>query len=954
MVIFSFIQLHAQTTHEETSVQELLAKASDFSAKENYTASNNALLEAANIFQKNKEWEKWYNAYYEILKNGFYARNYDDAVKLLQQGLPQLPEDQFLLQGKMQYMLGYATDAMGDIWSSLVHYEKSIANFKKTNDFSSINLVLGNIGIVCTKLGDYKKAQEYAKIAVELSKEYKNTEATYKNTKVLGDAYFYAGEFEKAQKTYKEAQRIKDPKDGTFELFEADILLQLKKYEEALSVTKRIIQITKNCLLTSSENRYMCKENLNSARELQGEIYLEMDKPKEALTRFSASLNELSPSNRSKRETGKLYIYSGDALLKLQKFDNALEMYQIALQTFFQDFKESDPTKNPPEEMWQPEIWLMEIFKNKGDCYLAKYKVTADEQWLHLATEHYQLAVNSSEFVRLNFSEKESKLLLGSYSNAFYEDLVNAKLELYALTKEVTYQEEAFRISQRANAFVLRTLLNEKQALKVAGLPKDSVALFQKFEKEIAILNWKVEVNIETATSQKELLQTKENFQNLKKTIAKNYPKFDKLRNDLEGISVRDIQKAIDPNTIFIKYFLGADTLYVFTITATDFYTDAIALPENFETVLSKYRQTLSDVAFVQNTPRMAEKKYLETAHTLYNILLEKPLQKTYKNTYTALTIVPDGILHTIPFQTLRENKSNSWTNLKHTVLKRYAVSYHYFSKMMQNSEVKTTSDGAFASFGLEFDDNAIRNLEQLIADTETTDVTTRSNVLSKLSYADDEAQQLAELMQGKSWVNAAATKNNFINHTSNASSIHLATHALVNTENPAVSALIFANTQDSIHNILRLDEIYNQTFNAEMITLSACNTGFGKYQKGEGLQSLARAFNFANIPSITATLWSIPDAASSKIMKLYYSYLKKGHPKHIALQKAQISYVEDDDISSPASRLPFYWSAWTHIGEDTSITFKQESGFSTYLIILLFVICIFIDIYVVREIRRN
>lgn len=120
------------------------------------------------------------------------------------------------------------------------------------------------------------------------------------------------------------------------------------------------------------------------------------------------------------------------------------------------------------------------------------------------------------------------------------------------------------------------------------------------------------------------------------------------------------------------------------------------------------------------------------------------------------------------------------------------------------------------------------------------------------------------------------------------------------------------------------------------MITMSACNTGFGKYQKGEGLQSLARALNFGKIPSVTVTLWSIPDASSVKIMKLYYTYLQNGHSKNSALQKAQIEYFENDEISSPASRLPFYWSTWTHIGDDASISFKQNSNFSTYLIVFL------------------
>ncbi|MEM6686660.1 MAG: CHAT domain-containing protein [Bacteroidota bacterium] len=948
MIIFSFIQLRAQTVKNDTILAEkLLEKADTYLQAGNYTASNNLAIEAAEIFRNTKKWESWCYSYNTILYNGHYTKDYDYTIELIQQGLSQLPENEYVFQGRMHYFLGFCTNAIGDIWNALSYYEKSLTYFKKANDFSWIDRTLGNISQIYTQQGDYKKAQEYAKIAISYAKENKDALTIWKNTKSLGEAYFYAREFKKAQQTFSAAQQLQDDQDGTFELFEADILFQLGNYEAAATLTKKALRLATTC----KTGTYICEDNVFGATKLLGQIYLDQQQPEKALQQFTTCLQFID-SWGDDIENGRLYILIGDAHARLQAYTTALENYQKALHSFIPSFKETDPSKNPPETLWTPDIWLMEIFKNKGDCFRAKYQSTTDTKWLHLTAEHYQLAVNSSELVRLHFSENDSKLLLGSYSNAFYEDLIYAKLELHALTKEVVYQEEAFQIAQRANAFVLRKFINEQKALQAANIPKETIAKFKQYEKELAIFNRKVKDSINYVQSLEKRIETKENFENLKKSIAKNYPKFDKLRNDLQGISVKALQARLNENTQLIKYFLGEETLYTFSITKEHFHIDQIAVPDDFETTIQQYRNALSDIDFIHNNPITAEAHYLQTASTLYNLLLKTPLQRIENKNITELTIIPDGILHTISFQALLMKPSKSWTSIANAVVKKYAIGYHYFCKMVGNTQLRTSQNKHFSAFGVAMNETTLNYMESLHPTAKKATAALR-NSLSTLTFSADEAQQLAELMQGTSWIQEEATKTNFITQAMRSKSIHLATHALVNIENPDTSSLIFTKSNDNLSNLLRLDEIYNHTFAADMITLSACNTGFGKYHKGEGLQSLARAFNFANIPSVTATLWSIPDAASAKIMKLYYTYLQDGFPKHVALQKAQISYAENDEISSPASRLPFYWSAWTHIGDATSVSFKQKKGFSSYVILLFFLVYILIDFAILKELKK-
>ncbi len=103
---------------------------------------------------------------------------------------------------------------------------------------------------------------------------------------------------------------------------------------------------------------------------------------------------------------------------------------------------------------------------------------------------------------------------------------------------------------------------------------------------------------------------------------------------------------------------------------------------------------------------------------------------------------------------------------------------------------------------------------------------------------------------------------------------------------------------------------------------------------------SLARAFNYAGVPSLVASLWSIPDNSTSKIMTLFYQNLNAGMPKDMALQQAKISYLNDDDLSSPATRLPIHWAAVIALGDMSEVSFSYGS-FWPYVITIIAVLII-------------
>jgi CHAT domain-containing protein len=127
------------------------------------------------------------------------------------------------------------------------------------------------------------------------------------------------------------------------------------------------------------------------------------------------------------------------------------------------------------------------------------------------------------------------------------------------------------------------------------------------------------------------------------------------------------------------------------------------------------------------------------------------------------------------------------------------------------------------------------------------------------------------------------------------------------------------------------------------LAVLSACNTGNGSLQRGEGVMSLARAFAFAGCPSTVVSLWSIPDESTSKVMLAFYKNLKNGDKKDIALQKAKLEYLNS---ASPQYSIPNYWGATVIIGDVEAMDFKewyQKPAFLGLAIVGLFVLLILI-----------
>ena len=145
-----------------------------------------------------------------------------------------------------------------------------------------------------------------------------------------------------------------------------------------------------------------------------------------------------------------------------------------------------------------------------------------------------------------------------------------------------------------------------------------------------------------------------------------------------------------------------------------------------------------------------------------------------------------------------------------------------------------------------------------------------------------------------------------------NFSFLHFATHGVVDESNPELSRIYLKTSTSSEDGNLYSGEIYNLELNANLVTLSACQTGLGKISKGEGVIGLSRALVYAGAKNIIVSFWSVADQSTESLMKIFYRQLLDQPDQNFgnALREAKINLIKSDAYASP-----YYWAPFILIG---------------------------------------
>ena len=197
--------------------------------------------------------------------------------------------------------------------------------------------------------------------------------------------------------------------------------------------------------------------------------------------------------------------------------------------------------------------------------------------------------------------------------------------------------------------------------------------------------------------------------------------------------------------------------------------------------------------------------------------------------------------------------------------------------------------------------------------------------------FAERTAQQLGTMLSAQVLTGRSANETTFREEASRYGILHLGTHAELNTASPMYSRLVLSKDGNELKpdddGYLHVYELYELDLHAQLAVLTACGTGSGKDDDGEGVRSLGYGFAYAGCPSLVISLWNIDEKVSAEIIANFYANLANGMPKHKALRQAKLDFLAHapDDLG-----LPYYWAGMVLVG-DVAPVVLHRNGWSAW-----------------------
>ena len=404
-----------------------------------------------------------------------------------------------------------------------------------------------------------------------------------------------------------------------------------------------------------------------------------------------------------------------------------------------------------------------------------------------------------------------------------------------------------------------------------------------------------------------------------------------------EPLGTTAAASALDPGTLMLSYSVGKDRTDLF-LSTHDGPMEVKSLPIGEEEI-RKAVTLLSSLG--RKSESLSSEPRLSALHSvagkLYNQLLGAAASNIERS--DRLLIVPDGPLFVLPWGALirslpEAELGRNWQYLIewkpiHTALSSTVYSEIKRLRAQVRNPANTIQLAAFGDpvYPTEFPDPGIQGF----ADAPLQALVKRGVVFERLPATRQEVEGIMSLYghESRSYLGLEAVEYKVKTLPRSTRIVHFATHATLDERFPLNSAVVlsipekFEEGKDN--GLLQAWEIFEQVrIDADLVVLSACESGLGKEMGGEGLIGLTRAFQYAGARSVMASLWKISDRTTAELMVRFYKHLKAGLPKDEALRAAQMELIhgpiqvknEKGEVEEIDASAPYYWAAFQIYGD--------------------------------------
>ena len=838
--------------------------------------------------------------------------------------------------------IGNLYNHFGDQQQALDYFAQALPLYHALGDRSGEAVELNNMGVVYQQLGELQKALDCFSRALPLLQAIneRSGEATTLNN--IGSLYFALGERQKALDYLTQALPVhhaaNDPAAEAVTLTNiGDIYASADERQKALAHYERALPLYR----AAGERR-------DEARLLNqiGRLYADADDLQKAVEYYTQAL----PISRAVGDrSGEASILSnvGAGFLAIGEQKEALKTYQQVLSLYQAIGDRSSAART-----------LFNIaFNARG---------TGD---LDMALTNMEAALVLLESLRAGIGSQELRASYFAGVQDYYEFYIDLLMELHKRKPADGYAGRALQASERARARSLLETLAEAGADIRAGvepaLLERERALQQdlnaKGQAQIKLLSG-AHTEAEAASLAKELEALTTEFQQVKTQIRQTSPRYAALTQP-QPLSAQEIQRQVlDADTLLLEYALGRDRSYLWAVTADSIKSYELPKRVEIEAAARELYAVLTHAGrWSSGAPGNTDKRGLfpdtaprngtaapgvPAAATRLAQMVLAPVAAQLAG--KRLIVVADGALQFIPFAALPlpAASSSGGAAYRPLITEHEVVSLPSASTLavlrreVQDRQPAAKTIAVLADPVFALTDARLTAVKGAPVRRAAVAAPTRPELrglalalpkpagasspsgggqIPRLPGTRQEAEQILALVPGASQMHVFDFAANRAAVTSPGLGayryVHLATHGFVDSQHPELSGIVLSMYDERgapQDGFLRAHEVFNLKLPAELVTLSACQTGLGQEIKGEGLVSLARGFMYAGAPRVVVSLWSVSDEATAELMTHFYRgiLVEKLRPAQ-ALQRAQAAMLNDKRYSAP-----FYWAAFTLQGE--------------------------------------
>ncbi len=805
--------------------------------------------------------------------------------------------------------VGNALDKLGKKWESLEYQNQSLPLWREVGDKAGEAASLNNIGNIYRDLGAYEKAIETSEKALSLFEEANDLDGKIDSLNNLGYAHYNLGDKDKTLLYYKES--LSKSIEANNKTAEADslnnigyVLYSLNDFQSALKNFKKAIEIRERTALESGKAPILVNIGL---------VYNGLGEPEKAI-QYAEQALKLSETLNNK------YIEKS-VFFALALFNRDLGKFEQA---------------------------ITQIKKSIDIIELSRKEIESNQ-------------------IRLSFSASVRNI---------YELYIDLLMELDKKNPLLGYKTKALEAFEQARARSFLELLKQPRnqiEKKVDPKLKEQEKQIEKElnnkTAELLQLRKSLEVQKQINTLDKEIEVLKEKLEQIEIKIKRNNFYYKNITQP-KTLTLREIQKnLLDKNTLLLEYLPGEKQSYLWAITSNSI--SSYVLPKKSEIEINAKK-----LIFLLNNPnpkrnnikaanissnstskteslstKESQELYWELATSFSQTLLE-PISHLLVDK-NRLVIVCEGSLEYIPFAALPipkslENNNNQPAKLidKYEIINEPSASALallrkenpnpkptsktlavfadavFDKKDSRIATTKTTPDLSNLGTNLSQSNNSIQSsnfITQIQRSAKDMGLKRGDAPLERLSFSKDEANAIVSFLPENNYKLALGFDANKEIATSADMAfyriIHFSSHGVFDSLHPELSFIalsLFDKDGKNQDGFLKLNDIYNLNLCADLVVLSACQTGLGKEIKGEGIVGLTRGFMCAGASRVVASLWSVDDRATTELMKLFYSkMLKEKLSPSAALSSAQRELSQN-----PKWQHPYYWAAFQLQGE--------------------------------------